>query len=66
MPYQLTRGQWDAISPDYRREIDGHKYFLDVNPDTLMTSLVDVEIVDVPVPQPAPKYYRDWPIDPRD
>lgn len=67
--YQLTRGQWDAISPDYKREHDGKYYFLAVDLDTHAAHEEEVCLVDVPIVEDhaIPDYYRDtWPLDPRD
>jgi len=62
---KLTQGQWDTISPDYKRIVDGQKKVLSVN-DDMSTHLEDVEIVDIPPIVCIPEHYRHWPSDPRD
>lgn len=65
--YQLTRGQWDTLSPDYKSEHDGRYWFLEVNLETHAAQEVEVEIVEVPAEVPVPAHYQaTWPLDPRD
>lgn len=65
--YHLTRGQWDTLSPDYKREHDGRLWFLAVDLDTHRAEEVEVVIVDVPVVPDVPDHYQGtWPLDPRD
>lgn len=64
---KLTPGQYASISPDYRREVDGLPFVVDVDLASLATKLVPVELTDNPPPPEVPPHYAGtWPLDPRD
>jgi hypothetical protein len=65
--YRLTVGQYVSISPDFRKATDTTLYVRDVDPDTLETTWVAVEIVSEPEYVTPPRHYAGlWPLDPRD